>query len=123
MQRILNVNPLNQVATWEQVKAKRNELEVSPIMVPKGIFDADRDSIMRINTAITAFDALPNLTVNNELGWKTYDNTVVLMTKTDLVGLQEAVAQRASLIFYYAEQIFANSTLVKDLDNLNLWGL
>jgi hypothetical protein len=123
MERILGLNPQNKTAVWDDIKAKRNELEVSPIGFNGNLFDADRDSIMRITNAINTFAYLPTLDADNKIGWKTYDNLVVQLSVTDLMSLQTAITQRASLLFMNAELIKASGYLVKDLDNLSIWGL
>lgn len=123
MQRTLFLNPRNKTAIWSDIKAKRDELEVSPITVTQGIFDADREALLRIDSALSAFELLPTLDSNNKLGWKTYDNQVVMLSKSELQGIRNEIAKRAALIHLNAEVIRQGSYLVSDLDNLSLWGL
>ena len=114
---------MNKVATWDDIKAKRDSLETSPITITEGVFDADRDALLRIDSALSAFDVLPTLDVNNKLGWKTFDNQVVLLDKTQLQYLREEIAKRAALLHFNAGVIVSGSHLVKDLDNTELWGI
>lgn len=123
MNRTLQLNPMNKVATWDDIKAKRDSLETSPITITEGVFDADRDALLRIDSALSAFDVLPTLDVNNKLGWKTFDNQVVLLDKTQLQYLREEIAKRAALLHFNAGVIVSGSHLVKDLDNTELWGI
>ena len=124
MKRSLQLNPANQLASWEHIKTKRNELEVSPITVGTEDYDADRDSILRMDQALSAFDVLPTLNAEGKLGWKTFDNQVVLLTKAQLTQVREEIAKRAALLHYNASVLHAAGTyLVKELDNTTLWGL
>lgn len=121
-QRQIRINPALKTATWEDIKAKRNELELSPITTTKGTFDADRDSLMRIDTAVAAFNSLPTL-INGQLGWKTFDNQVVFLTNAELNEIRTAIAVRAATLHYQAGVIATGTHQVKDLDALPLWGL
>lgn len=123
MQRTLYLNPENKTALWADIKAKRNELEVSPITITQGTFDADQEAIIRMDSAISSFDALPTLNAENKLGWKTYDNQIVFLNKTELESLRHEIAKRAALLHYNASLIANSSHIVKDLNNLSLWGI
>lgn len=124
MERTLLLNPDNKLATWEAIKAKRNELEVSAITVSGITYDADKDSILRMDQALSAFDVLPTLDVNNKLGWKTFDNQVVMLSKTELQEVRDEIAKRGSLLHFNATVIHTDGThLMKDLNNPSLWGV
>jgi hypothetical protein len=121
--RSLQLNPLLKAATWEDIKAKRNELEQSPISTPYGVFDADRDSVIRIGEALSSFHGLPTL-VDGTLGWKRADNIVVMLSFVELLAVRQAITNRAAILFAQAEVLKAGGPYqVKDLDNLALWGL
>lgn len=122
MKRSLHLNPLNQTATWQDIKAKRETLKRTPITTSVGTFDVDDISFKNITTAIDAFAAIEDSTTNT-VTWKLEDNTQVAVTLTDLQNVRNAVAVRANTLHYYAEVINAGTYLVKDLDNLALWGL
>lgn len=121
--RSLQLNPLLKTATWEDIKAKRNEIEQSPITTAHGVFDADRDSIIRMDSALLGFSGLPTL-VNGELGWKLADNSIVFLTEAELLSVRQAITVRAALIFVAAETIAIGAPVqVGALNNLAIWGL
>lgn len=127
MKRSLQLNPLLVPATWEQIKAKRDELEVSPVTLDSGMtFDYDQQAKLRFETALSQFDNLPTL-VDGKLAWKLADNSFELHTKTELQAvydeLQQKTAIRASLLFAQAEALAAGSPTVGDLEDLATWGL
>lgn len=127
MKRSLQLNPLLVAATWEQIKAKRDELELSPITLDSGLtFDYDQQAKLRFETALSQFDNLPTL-VSGELAWKLADNSFELHTKSELQAvydeLQQKTAIRAALLFAQAEALAIGSPTVGDLEDLATWGL
>lgn len=127
MKRTLQLNPLNHVTTWDQIKAKRNEIELMPIALDDGrVFDYDKDAMDRFDRAIASFDNLPTL-VNGELGWKLYDNSVEMFSKDALIAvrdeLQQKQAIRAAIIFARAEQLLGENRTFGEIQNLAVWGL
>ena len=127
MKRSLQLNPLLVAATWGQIKAKRDELEVSPITLDSGLtFDYDQQAKLRFETALSQFDNLPTL-VSGELAWKLADNSFELHTKSELQAvydeLQQKTAIRASLLFAQAEALASGSPTVGGLEDLATWGL
>lgn len=127
MKRSLQLNPLLVAATWEQIKAKRGELEVSPITLDSGLtFDYDQQAKLRFETALSQFDNLPTL-VSGELAWKLADNSFELHTKSQLQAvydeLQQKTAIRAALLFAKAEELSSGSPTVGDIAELATWGL
>lgn len=127
MKRSLQLNPLLQPATWEQIKAKRNQLEVSPITLDSGLmYDYDQQAKLRFETALAQFENLPTL-IDGQLAWKLADNTFQLHTKVELQAvydeLQSKTAIRAALLFAKAEELAAGSPTVGDLEGLSTWGL
>ena len=122
MKRSLNINPLKKTATWEQIKAKREELKRSPITTSKGAFDVDDVSFQNISTAIGSFSALSSA-AGGSLSWKLEDNTLVVVNQADLENVRDAVAIRANTIHTHAEIIAQNPPTVAELNDLDLWGL
>ena len=127
MKRSLQLNPLLVAATWEQIKAKRDELEISPITLDSAlVFDYDQQAKLRFETALSQFDNLPTL-IDGKLAWKLSDNSFELHTKTELQAvydeLQQKTAIRASLLFAKAEELAAGSPTVGDIAELSTWGL
>jgi hypothetical protein len=126
LKRQLKINPLKKVATWDQIKAKRNLLEQGGLLYMGNAFDADEVSLKRMSMAIDSFDDLPTL-VNGTLAWKQEDNTVVWLTKAEITALylqlSLQLAKRASLLHYQAAVFAASPPLVEVLDDLSAWGV
>lgn len=128
-QRQIQLNPLNNLATWKDIRDKRDELEISPITVDDGrIFDFNEKTIIRFQRSIQHFDSLPTL-VDGKLPWKLEDNvTFSLMTKQELTDifaeLEAKQAVRGAQLHAAAQAIVdAGTHTVKDLQNPSLWGL
>lgn len=124
---VLQRNAADVPAGWRIIRAKRDELEVSPITLDSGMtFDYDQQAKLRFETALSQFDNLPTL-VDGKLAWKLADNSFELHTKTELQSvydeLQQKTAIRASLLFSKAEELAAGSPTVGDLEDLATWGL
>lgn len=122
-----DVDPLAIVATWEQIKAKRNALEISPITLDNGLaYDYDQQAKLRFETALAQFENLPTL-IDGQLAWKLADNTFQLHAKVELQAvydeLQGKAAVRAALLFAKAEELAAGAPTVGDLEGLSTWGL
>lgn len=122
MKRSLKINPDNYTATWEQIKAKREDLKRSPIATSKGVFDVDDVSFQNISTAISSFSAL-SVAAGGSLNWKLNDNSSVVVSLTDLEEVRDTVAIRANIIHYNAEVIAQTPPKVFELNDLALWGL
>lgn len=122
MKRSLKINPENYIATWEQIKAKREGLKRAPITTSKGVFDVDDVSFQNINIAISAFDALSDA-AGGLLSWKLADNSIVSVGLSDLEEVRAAVAVRANTIHSYAEIIAQTPPKCGELNDLSLWGL
>lgn len=112
---------------WRAIKAKRDELEVSPITLDSGLtFDYDQQAKLRFETALSQFDNLPTL-IEGKLAWKLADNSFELHTKSELQAvydeLQQKTAIRAALLFAKAEDLSSGSPTVGDIAELATWGL
>lgn len=123
--RSLQLNPLNTPATTAQIKAKRDEIEQSPVTTTFGTFDADDKSLARLKAALNYFAELP--TVSGEIEWTLADNTTVMLTETELGDvieeLGEAWAIRSATVHIAAQALPGTNVTVGELDNLMLWGL
>ena len=96
MKRSLKLNPDNKPATTSQIKAWRDKHESSPVEVTLGSFDCDPLSVLRMSDAIAQFDMIPTLNPDDTLNWILGDNSVLPMTKADLIStLAEVKATRA----------------------------
>ena len=120
--RQIQLNPLNRLAVWEDIKAKREALKRAPITTSKGVFDVDDVSFQNITTAISAFAVLED-TETHTLTWKMQDNSFIAVTVADLIDAQNAVAIRANMIHGHAEVIHSEAHTIKDLEDLSLWGI
>lgn len=114
-------------ATWGQIKAKRDALEVAPITLDNGLtYDYDQQAKLRFETALSQFDNLPTL-VDGKLTWKLSDNSFHPHTKAELQAaydeLQAKTAIRAAQLFLQAEILAAGNHTVADIEDLTNWGL
>jgi len=120
--RQIQLNPLLKPATWEDVRDKRDALEVSPIATPYGTFDADQKSITRINNTLQAFDSM-NLP-NGQIGWKLEDNSGrVPLTKTQLTEVRDLIVLRGLQLHLASDGLADGQTTLGELDDLSNWGL
>lgn len=124
---ILTRDASQRPATWEQIKAKRNALEVAPITLDNGLtYDYDQQAKLRFETALAQFDNLPTL-VDGKLTWKLSDNSFHPHTKAELQAaydeLQAKTAIRAAQLFMQAEVLAAGNHTVADIEDLTNWGL
>jgi len=96
LKRSLKLNPDNKPATTSQIKAWRDKHESSPVEVTLGSFDCDPLSVLRMSDAIAQFDMIPTLNPDDTLNWILGDNSVLPMTKADLIStLAEVKTTRA----------------------------
>lgn len=93
-----------------------------PITTSKGAFDVDDVSFQNITIACSSFSAISDPQTNT-LTWKLEDNTFVSVTQQDLQDVINAVAIRANHIHTMAEVLNNGGHLVKELDELSLWGI
>lgn len=123
--RSLQLNPLNAQATAAQIKAKRDELEQSPITTTFGVFDANEKSVARLEAALLYFSQMP--LTNGEIVWTKADNTTVSLDETefgDLVAeISSAWALRSAIVHAKAQLLVTQPITLGELDNLALWGL
>ena len=83
-----------QASKIAELKIIRNQKELEPIEYNGTMFDADKDSLDRLNYAIIT------LTVGNKdrLDWTTADNTNVQMSANDLSAVIAAVGLRSDTL-------------------------
>lgn len=127
MKRSLKINPDNQPATREQIRDKRNAIEIMPVLLSDGkSYDYNHDTAMRFTGAIAQFSKLPGVK-NSKITWKLADNTFKQMTKTQLQAawneIQEKAAIRSSLAHIKAEEMAAAGVTVGYINDLANWGL
>lgn len=127
MKRSLQLNPLNVLATWDEIRTRRDEIELLPITLDSGlVFDYDTKAMQRFERAIAQFNTLPTV-VNGVLGWKLADNTVAFYTQAQLIAIKQELdtkqAQRAATIFVRAEQLAGESRTFGEIQDLGVWGL
>ena len=90
------VAPLEEVkaAKINELKGIRNAKELEPIEYKEHLFDADKDSLDRINYAIITLQA----THTESIEWTCADNHDVEMTANDLQLLMACVGNRSNLL-------------------------
>lgn len=120
-------NPADITATWTQIKAKRNALEISPITLDNGLaYDYDQQAKLRFETALSQFDNLPTL-IDDKLAWKLFDNSFELLTKSELQAvydeLQTKSAIRSAMLFVKAEELNLGNVTAGEIEELETWGL
>lgn len=127
MKHSLKIHPDNELATWEDVKAKRNELEVSPITLNDGrIFDFDKDAMERLERTIKGWDNIPShLLVNGKFGWKMHNNNFSFMDKAELEALVSELEvkqlQRSALNFVFAETFLNSNPTIREVKDSSNW--
>lgn len=86
-------DPLDELATKEQITQARDRVEEFPILTSFGLMDADQaKSEKRMRGAIESWDLLAIPQIN----WIRADNTEVLLTKENLLQvLDEVLSKRA----------------------------
>lgn len=127
-QRLIDNNPANLTATWDQVKTKRNELRESPITLDDGrTFDSDTDSFILFEDSISEFAFLDGKDVDGKLPWKMSNNNYTPCSQQDLIDilaeLRRKRAVRASTLQAQAEILFATSASVGDIENSTNWAI
>lgn len=112
-------DPLNVPATHEQINAMRDLLEGAPVYVGEILIDIDERSEKRLQDAIELWDDLEVET----LDWTMGDNSVIAVTKEDLIYLlnEAKIARgvRALQLHNITRQMKASgTTTLRDLENL-----
>ena len=78
----------------EKFKLQRNAKELEPIEYNGILFDADKDSLTRLDKARKQ---LEDEKLENKL-WTTADNDHVLLTVEDFAGINSAISNRATML-------------------------
>ena len=123
----LKLDPRKKLATWEQIKAKRDELEASPIQLFNGnVYDYNERTELRLQKALKGFDSLRSVQENGGmLPWKLSNNEWYLHTKEEFQqvvnDIDLEIAKRSDELFARAEQLAANPPTVEDLELLSTW--
>lgn len=128
MKRSALINPDYFPATWEQIKAKRDELELAPIELDDGrVFDFDKDAIDRFNGSIKHFSSLTTKTSDGLLGWKLFNDDTEFLSQQNLADilaeLETKQAIRSGILHYQAQAFKASPPTVAELNDLATWGI
>lgn len=75
---------------WAQLRERRNELEVAPLLVDGMLFDVDERAVARISLALKQADLTPGWAKD----WTLADNTVAQITAPVLMRVLLALAAR-----------------------------
>ena len=127
MKRLLQLNPDNRPATWEQIKQWRDIHEVAPIETSYGVFDCDDRSDKRLQEQLDLFDQLTTLNPDGSLNWKMADNTWQSFTKEALADAYNQVrvkrAKRAGVLHVKAAEFDAMNVKpsIAELKSLDFW--
>lgn len=78
----------------KELKVIRNEKELEPVEYNDTLFDADKDSLDRLNYAIITLET----SGQESIQWTTADNTDATVTAADLRGVIAAVGVRSNLL-------------------------
>ena len=104
------------VFRWQQIKAKRKELEYGPFTWDGSQFDGDAESQQKITGAVS----MANMYANYMVDWTLADNTVRTLTSSDMKAVGVALATSISAIYAHARdkrtEIDAATTVQAVLD-------
>lgn len=130
-------DPLNVIASREQINARHAELEAAPIQVFDFMIDCDERSERRMRNTLERWDDLELLPGVVELveingvptkviNWTMADNSVEQLTKSMLENVFEEMlrkrTQRAAVLFAKSKSLKSNSaTTLRDIDNAESW--
>lgn len=117
----LQLDPLKKPASNDQITAKRTALELSPITTAYGVYDADRDSLTRINNTLAGFSSLP--LPNNTIDWTRYDNSTYALTEAELTAVRDAIVLRGLALHVRARELKQTGCTVGELEDPATWGL
>lgn len=90
---------------WSRIVAIRDGLESKGFEYLGKVFDSDERSIYRINTAAQAAMAAALSDVDMTIDWTTADNTVVTLTRDQIIGMPAALAANSNAIHQQAKQL------------------
>ena len=90
---------------WTEIKAKRDSLEREPLPYMGKLLDFDSTSSERLNWAISTAQTAILLNQPFSIEWTCYDNSTLLMTREDVLGIPIAVAMRSDSLHKTARNI------------------
>lgn len=90
------------VSKWEEVKQARQLADESPLITPYGVFDADYQSQQKIAGAVQLALMAPNTW---SIDWTLHDNSVVTLTKSQLVEVGVTLGTRTSSLYEQSRTI------------------
>lgn len=133
-----SADPLDRLATHDEINARHRELEISPILVGDGEFDCDEKSEIRMRDAITFWDhrpVAPGVFEDREIHgdtrriilWTLADNTVRAFTKEQLASVFNAMliarSNRGAVLFTRARKFKVEGVMLRDLRTREVWGI
>lgn len=107
----------------EQVNSKRDELEESGFIYMGKLIDSDSRSVQRISTAVQAAQIAITINTPFQLDWMCADNTILILTAEQLLGMPVALATHANAIHIYGrsvKDIINNATTSTELDAIDI---
>lgn len=102
-----NPDPLEQAKQlrWGRLIAIRDGLESKGFNYLGKTFDSDQRSILRILSAVQAATSAALTGRDFEVGWTTADNSVITMTRDQILALPAALAQSVNEIHMQAREL------------------
>ncbi len=93
------------LVTESDIKAARDKLELSSLVVGVVPYDVDRVSLERMGRAVAQWDNLSMTIADGKISWIAADNTVSLLTKIELTDVKAQIdleiAKRSDRLFYH----------------------
>lgn len=87
-----SLNELKEIK-WNKIKTIRNNLEQSGVPYLGKILDSDTLSVQRISIAVQAAQTAVALQIEFDLPWTMQDNSVIVMSAQEVIGMSVALAQ------------------------------
>lgn len=131
-------DPLDRLATHEEINARHRELEISPIQVGELEFDCDEKSEIRMRDAIAFWDFRPLQSgvfedreiegqTRRVIVWTLADNSTHALTKTELsdtfTAMLIARSNRGAVLFSRARKFKSDGITLRQLLDMASWGV
>lgn len=106
---------------WIEIKKIRDIKERSPLLYIDKLFDFDSLSSERLTWLISSARTAITLEIPFQVDWTTFDNSIVQLSATDIIGIPLAVAQRSNELHVkargYSDRI-NSATTIEELESI-----
>lgn len=131
-------DPLDRLATNDEINLRHRELEISPINVADYQFDCDEKSEIRMRDAINYWDYRPlepgvfedreiDGVTQRVIVWTLADNTTHALTRVQLSDVFNAMliarSNRGAVLFARARRFKSEGVTLRQLQDENSWGI